>query len=93
MLLLILLIALACWCWLGTGPLLFRWPLVVLLVLLTSGHQMGAVVGSYLETFAEPILTLGIVFLGLWIMVRGFGGRRRTEHDYHHRRGWHGHRW
>lgn len=92
MLLLILLISLACWCWFGAGPFFLRWPLVVLLVLLTSGHQMGAVVGSYLEVLAEPLLVFGIVLLGLWIMVRGIFGRRRADHNYHNRRGWHGDR-
>jgi hypothetical protein len=93
MLLLILIIALACWCWLGRGPRCCRWPLVVLLALLTSGHQAGAVVGSHLEMLAGSLLTLGLVLLGLWIMVRGVSGRRQVREYRHHRRDWHGRGW
>lgn len=93
---LLILIALACWCWFGHGPRFPRWPLVVLIILITSGHWLGGIAAVYLGMFAGPLLTLFFVWLGLWLMVRGLGWRprRRYHHDYHHeRRGWHGARW
>ena len=94
---LLLVIGLACWCWFSSGPLFLRWPLVVLIVLMTSGHWLGGVVGAYVGALAGPILLLLIVFAGLMIMLRGLGlrGRSRNNRDYRYngRRGWYGDRW
>lgn len=87
---LLLVIGLACWCWLGRGPFFLRWPLVVVIVLMTSGHQFGGVIGSFVDALAPPVLTLVIVLAGIMIMlrgVRGGGGRSGPRHDYHRRGG------
>lgn len=71
MLAILLFIALACWCWRGTGPYFLRWPLVVIVVALTSGHPVIAFFGEGFEALAGPLLTLLIMMLGLWIMLGG----------------------
>ena len=94
---LLLLIGLACWCWFSSGPLFLRWPLVVLIILMTSGHWAGSIIGAYVNALAAPVLTLLIVFAGLMIMIRGIGGRGRgrnnPDYRYNGRRGWYGDRW
>jgi len=92
---LLLLIGAAFWCWFRSGPLFLRWPLVVLIILMTSGHWLGGIVGAYVGTLAGPILVILIMFAGLMIMVRGLGGRRRGPNyrDYRYGRGRYGDRW
>jgi len=92
---LLLLIGMAFWCWFSSGPLFLRWPLVVLIVLVTSGHWLGGIVTAYAAVFAGPILTLLIIFAGLMIMIRGIGCRPRNRYyrDNRYRRGWYGDRW
>lgn len=91
---LLLLIGLCCWCWLGRGPRILAWPLVVVLVLMTSGHWAGGFVGSYVDALAEPVLTLLIVLAGLLIILRGFGFRpRRPERPYYREGWWRNDRW
>lgn len=77
MLALLLFIGLAWWCWLSSGPRFLRWPLVVLIVLITSGHQLGGIVSAYAGAFVGPVLLLLIVFAGIMIILRGGGGRAR----------------
>jgi hypothetical protein len=89
---LILLIALACWCWIGFGPRFLRWPCIVVILLMTSGHQLGGMVAAYVEAFSEPALTLLIMFIGLMIILRGFGWRSRRR-DYYRDEGWFRDRW
>jgi hypothetical protein len=88
---LLLCIALACCCWFGCGPRFLRWPLIVLIVLMTSGHQLGALMAAWIDALSEPILTLLIMLLGFVIMVRGFGWRSRRR-DYREG-GWFRDRW
>ena len=86
---LLLVIALACWCWLGAGPRCFRWPLLVLLALLTSGHWTGSLAGEYLDAVAGPLLVLLIMAVGFSIMLRGFWPRQpRTHRQCCRERGW-----
>ena len=77
---LLLLLGMAFWCWFSSGPYFLRWPLVVLIVLITSGHSLGGVVANVIAPLAGPILTLLIMFAGLMIMIRGFGGRSRRRY-------------
>lgn len=96
MLTLLFLIALACWCWLGSGPYFLRWPAIVLLVLLSSGHSAGSAVAAHLDVLAGPLLTLGIMLFGLWIIIRGaLGWRHRPRRYYgpYYRRRWHDRPW
>jgi len=91
---LLLLIGMACWCWLGRGPLFLRWPLVVLIVLMTSGHALGGVVAELVGALAGPILLFAIVIAGFLVMLRGVGWRPRRHDDYYrYGRGWHDRRW
>lgn len=91
---LLLIIGLCCWCWLGRGPRILAWPLVVVLVLMTSGHWAGGVVGASVGALAEPVLTLLIVVAGLLIILRGFGVRsRRSERPYYREGWWRNDRW
>ncbi|HPA16167.1 MAG TPA: hypothetical protein PLU30_00370 [Verrucomicrobiae bacterium] len=92
---LLLLILLGCWCWFGAGPLCLRWPVIVLLVLLTSDHWASPAVAAQLDALAGPLLTLGIMFFGLWIIVRGAFGwpRYRRYYDPYYRRRWHDRHW
>lgn len=87
----------AIWCWFGTGPLFLRWPAVVVVVALTSGHPLASVFGEGSEELIWPLLNLLIALFGLWIVVRGvFGGPRRRchyHHDRYHRYGRYGRRW
>lgn len=87
---LVLMIGFACWCWIGRGPLVFRWPLIVLIVLMTSGHWLGEIIGAYVSAFAGPLLLFVIVMAGFMVMLRGIGWRpqRHYHRDNHHRRGW-----
>jgi hypothetical protein len=77
---LLLIIALAAWCWLGSGPLFLRWPSVVVLVLLTSGHTAGTAISGYLDKIAGPVLVLVIMAIGLSMMLRPH--MRRRYRDY-----------
>ena len=93
----LLVIGFACWCWLGAGPRCCRWPLVVILVLMTSDHWAESIVGTYVNALASPVLTLLIMFAGLMFMLRGLGlrgrGRNNPDYRYNGRRGWYGDRW
>jgi hypothetical protein len=100
MLSILLLLGVSCWCWFGNGPYFLRWPAVIMVVLLTSGHPLAAVFGPELEQLAAPLLALFFAVLGLAIILRGlfgFSGRRYHHgyHDYHGRYGrrWRGDRW
>ena len=75
---LLLTVALSLWCWLGGGPALLRWPLVIFLILLTSGHPFGGLVSSGLEELAGPILLLLIVAVGFSMILRSFRTSRRN---------------
>lgn len=91
---LLLVIGLCCSCWLGWGPRFLRWPLVVVFVLMTSGHWAGSIVGAYVEVLAEPVLTLLIVMAGLLIMLRGLGFKPRRPYRPDYREGgWRDDRW
>lgn len=92
---LLLLIGMALWCWFSSGPLFLRWPLVVLIVLMTSGHWLGGIIGAYAGALAGPLLLFLIMIAGFMVMLRGFGWRPRRQYqaDYRYRRGWHGNRW
>lgn len=92
---LLLLIGVACWCWFGRGPLFLRWPFVVLIVLVTSGHWLGGIVGVYASALAGPVLLFLVVIAGFMLMLRGFGWRPRRHYprDFRYRRGWHANRW
>ncbi len=93
---LLLVIGLCCWCWLGRGPRVLGWPLVVIFVLMTSGHQAGETVSTYMGALAEPILTLFVVIGGLLIVLRGFRFRFRRRRKYrpdYLEGGWRNDRW
>lgn len=78
-----LFIALACWCWLGRGPYFLRWPSVILILVITSGHPLANVFGPGLEEIAAPLLPILIAIFGLFLIFRGiFGSSRRRHHDY-----------
>jgi hypothetical protein len=85
MLALLLIIALACWCWFGSGPVFLRWPAVIVLVLLTSGHTAGAAFGNYVDGLAGPILVLAIMAIGLSMMLRPHIRRRYRDYPLHRR--------
>lgn len=77
----LLLVALAIWCWLFEGPRFLRWPLVVLIVLTTSGHQLGSEVAAGTNVLAATLLPFLLVIAGILIMLRG-GFRRRYHRPY-----------
>lgn len=93
----LLFLALACWCWLGQGPYFLRWPAVVIVVILTSGHPLAGMAGEDFEQLVWPLLTLFFALLGLWIIIRGVFGPPRPRHYHHHPRygryGRYGRRW
>jgi hypothetical protein len=94
MLTLLLIIALAAWCWFGSGPLFLRWPSVVVLVLLTSGHTEGAAIGGCLDKIAAPILVSVIMAIGLAMMLRAHMRRRYQDYPLQRRSKYrHGNRW
>ncbi|MEM6915003.1 MAG: hypothetical protein AAF491_00450 [Verrucomicrobiota bacterium] len=78
------LIGLAVWCWLYEGPRFLRWPVIVLLVLMTSGHQLGESVAASADALAAILLPFLLLIVGLLVMLRG-GRRRRTRSPYHYR--------
>lgn len=84
---LILIAAFTFWCWFGSGPRPFRWICLVVLVLITSGHWIGNFLGVYISSLAGPLLPLLFVGLGLMIMLRGLGWRRRRQ-PYGYGRRW-----
>jgi len=86
MIALLLFIGLAWWCWLSSGPRFLRWPLVVLIVLITSGHQLGGIVSAYAGALTGPALLLLVMFAGIMIILRGFGGHRRHQSHRNWRR-------
>ena len=63
---------------------MLRWPLMVLIVLVTSGHQLGSEVASGANTLAATLLPFLLVIAGIVIMLRG-GFRRRPRPPYHYR--------
>lgn len=78
MMALLILVSVAIWSWLGRGPIFFRWPALVGLTLLTSGHPLGIALARVLDGMAEPLLALFFVFLGISIILKPiFGGSRR----------------
>jgi len=74
---------------------MLRWPLVVLIVLVTSGHQLGSEVASGANTLAASLLPFIFVIVGVLVMLRGgFGRRGRRSYDtYRERRYRHDRRW
>lgn len=76
---LVLVIALTLWCWVGSGPRPFRWISLIVLLVIISGHPLGNLIAVYISSFAGPFLPLFFVGLGLLIMLRGFGSRRRRQ--------------
>ena len=95
MLAIILFLALACWCWFGQGPYFLRWPAVVIVVALTSGHPLAQVLGKDFEQLIWPLLALFLALLGLWIIIRGVfcPPGRRYHHHHHDHYGRYGRRW
>ena len=72
-------VALSLWCWLGRGPYFLRWPLVVILVMITSGHSLGRIVSYEMESLMGLILPL-LIMLGAGAMIfRGFRPRYRDS--------------
>lgn len=92
---LLLLASLAIWCWIFEGPRMLRWPLVVLIVLITSGHQLGSEVASGANTLAATLLPFLLVIVGILVMLRGgFRRHHRRPYDtYRERRYRHDRRW
>lgn len=92
---LLLVVVFTCWCWLGGGPWSLRWIALIVLVLMSSGHPIGHLIGSHLAVVARPLLALVFVFLGFAIILRGFGWlpRRRWRHPRYGRRWWYDDRW
>jgi hypothetical protein len=68
----LMLLALAGWCWFGYGPRFLRWPVLVLLVLVTSRHALGESLAHSLDALAGSVLPILIVAIGIWVMTRGF---------------------
>ena len=68
--------------------------MVVVLVLMTSGHWAGNVVGASVNAFAGPALTLLFILFGLMLMLRrlAWQPRRRYRPDYREG-GWRYGRW
>lgn len=88
--LLLLCIFLAIWCWLGRGPYFLRWPAILMVVLLTSGHPLISVVDSEFGGILGPLLSLFFAIFGLTIIFRGiFGGSRRRYNQYGPPEPWH----
>lgn len=85
MLALLLIVGLAGWCWLGSGPLFLRWPSIVVMVLLTSGHNAGTAINGYLDKIAGPVLVLVIMAIGLSMMLRPHMRRRYRDYPFHRR--------
>lgn len=83
MMLTVLFLFIALWCWFGRGPYLLRWPALLGVVAMTSGHPLAAMLGKDLEPLAAPLLTLFFMILGLSIMLRGVFGPSRRRHHYH----------
>ena len=75
-------IAVACWCWFGNGPYFLRWPAVLMVVVLTSGHPLAAMLGPEMEQLAAPLLTLLFMIFGLSIILRGIFGRSWGRDPY-----------
>jgi hypothetical protein len=69
----------AVWTWLGTGPRLLRWPSLLGLVLLTSGHPLGQALVANTEVLAAPLLTLLIMGFGIKLMLGGGAAARRRD--------------
>lgn len=92
MILTVLFLLVALWCWFGRGPYFLRWPAVVLIILFTSGHPLGGMLGGMLDGFAEPLLTLFFMILGFSFIVRGVFGRSHRRHrDFGPPPHWHNH--
>jgi hypothetical protein len=96
MMITILFLLVALWCWFGRGPYLLRWPALLGVVALTSGHPLAALLGEDLEPLAQPLLALFFAILGLTIIFRAVFGPSRGRYHYddgplgywhhHHRR-------
>jgi hypothetical protein len=86
----VIVVALAYWCWFKRGPFWLRWPSVVILILVTSGNSLGAVLGQMLSPFAGPALILLIIGIALFTMIGGFSRRSSWRRDsrYDRRGGW-----
>lgn len=96
----ILVLVIAFWSWFGYGPRLLRWPSVVVLILLTSGHPLGQNLAGVLDSTTVVLLPLAVALLGIWIMVRGLFPRGARRHrpgwqrdDYERGRRWWDERW
>jgi hypothetical protein len=92
----LVILAFTCWCWLGRGPWCLRWIALIALVLLSSGHPLGAQLGLLFDRYAVVLVPLFLVFLGLRIMLGGLFRRHHAHlpRGYSDReRRWHGHRW
>lgn len=88
---LLLVIAFSVWCWLGRGPYFLRWPLLLLTVLMTSGHAVGGVINEFASAIASPVLTILLILFGISVMLRGLWPRHRDRyyrdrHRYNRRR-------
>lgn len=82
----LLLVTLAFCCWFGYGPRGLCWPLVALVVLITSGHDFGKVAVTHLKVFAGPLFTLFLMLFGLRLLFRGIGWHPRRYHHRDHNR-------
>jgi len=73
---------------------MLRWPLVVLIVLVTSGHQLGAEVATGANTLAATLLPFLLVIVGILVMLRGgFRRSHRRPYDTHRERRYRHDRW
>jgi hypothetical protein len=61
--------------------------MLVLIVLLTSGHPLGVQLHQALAPMTEPLLVLGILASGLMCLIRGFRGSRQGSYYQDNRRG------
>lgn len=89
----VLLLVLAFWCWFHQGPRFLRWPVLLVIVLISSGHPLGAEIHQWMLPFLGPLLLFGIMVAGFAVMLRGFFGSRHHGSYYDTRRGRFHDRW
>ncbi len=74
-----LFLALAGWCWLAGGPAFLRWPALLLVVVVSSGHPVAAVIAEQGDPWAARLLPILLFLAALRLLLRQRKSRPRRS--------------
>lgn len=68
---LLMLMILTCYFWMSDGGKELKVPLLILVIVVSSGHPLGTTIGNYFGLLALPFVVLAALSYGIWYL--GYG--------------------